>query len=136
MLELATNDVGSFNLCDGETLEFHLAMSDEPGLQLMDAANFSSDNKVISVKLVEDTTEVAVSNVTDTIVRGHQHSLFYKYTNDTGMPITYTIMVDADISDMAASVATIEPGNLQWGYRTYGAGYELETNPTSSVCMI
>ena len=136
MLEMTTNEVGSFNLCDGETLEFHLAMSDEPGVNAMDGTMFSSDNKVINVKLVEDSTEVAVSNVTDTVVRGHQHSLFYKYTNDTGMPITYTITVDADISDMTASFATIEPGNLQWGYRTYGAGYELETNPTSSVCMM
>lgn len=131
---MTTNEVGSFNLCDGETLEFHLAMSDEPGIQ-MDGSTFSSDNKVTIVKLVEDSTEVAVSNVTDTIVRGHQHSLFYKYTNDTGGPITYTITVDADISDMTATVATIEPGNLQWGYRTYGEGYELENNPTSSVCI-
>ena len=105
-LSMPTTPVGSFNLCDGETLEFHLAMSDEPGIVMGDTT-FSSDNKVISVKLLEGAEEVAVSNVTDTIVRGHQHSLFYKFTNDTGMPITYTIEVAADTSDATASSATI-----------------------------
>ena len=109
-------------------------MSDEPGIVMGDTT-FSTDNKVINVKLLEGAEEVAISNVTDTIVRGHQHSLFYKYTNDTGMPITYSITVDADTSDGTASFATIERGNLQWGYRTYGAGYELGTNPMDSDCM-
>lgn len=106
-LDATTNPLGSFNLCDGETLEFHLAMSDEPGI-VMGGTTFSSDNKVVNVKLLEGAEEVAVSNVTDTVVRGHQHSLFYKYTNDTGNAITYMITVDADISDATASFATIE----------------------------
>ena len=106
-LDQPTQPVGSFNLCDGETLEFHLAMSDEPGI-VMGGTTFSSDNKVVNVKLLEGTEEVAVSNVTDTVVRGHQHSLFYKYTNDTGNAITYMITVDADTSDATASFATIE----------------------------
>lgn len=132
-LDMATQTVGEFILCAGETLEFHLAMSDEPGIVMGDTT-FSSDNKVVNVKLNEEGNEVAVSNVTDTVVRGHQHSLFYKYTNDTGGPLTYTITVDADISDTASDFATIETGNLQWGYRSYGAGYELDTNPQSSMC--
>lgn len=82
-------------------------MSDEPGI-VMGGTTFSSDNKVVNVKLLEGTEEVAVSNVTDTVVRGHQHSLFYKYTNDTGNAITYMITVDADTSDATASFATIE----------------------------
>ena len=136
LLDQATSDppIGAFNVCIGETVEFHLAMSDEPGLDMNDSSIFSTDNKVTGIQLLADGIEVAVSNVTDEVVRGHQHSLFYKNTNDTGMPIAYTIVVNADIGDAASNPATIEIGNLQWGYRTYEDGYVLGTNPTANVC--
>ena len=95
---------------------------------------FSTDNKVTSVSLFEDGTEVATSNVTDTVVRGHQHTLFYKFTNPGSTSITYTIVVNADIGDTASEPATIEQTNLQWGYKTYGDGYVLNVNPADSMC--
>ena len=59
------------------------------------------------------------------------HSIFYKATNDTGAPLEYSFVVFAnvDTTDPNDGVATIGAKNLQWGYRTYGEGYMLETNP-------
>ena len=131
MLDSPTNEVGKFTLCGLETLDFHLAMSDEPGINGMD---FSTDNKVTSISLLEDGNEVATSNVTDTVVRGHQHTIFYKFTNPTSDMIEYTIVVNADIGDVSATPATIEQTNLQWGYKTYGDGYVLDVNPADSMC--
>ena len=130
-METAANTVGTFTLCGLETLDFHLAMSDEPGINNM---MFSTDNKVTSISLFEDGTEVATSNVTDTVVRGHQHTIFYKFTNPGSSSIEYTIVVNADIGDVASAPATIEQTNLQWGYKTYGDGYTLNVNPADSMC--
>ena len=69
------------------------------------------------------------------IVRGHQHSLFYKFTNDSTDAVDYTINVAANTQDTDATPATIQMENLQWGYRTYADGYVLTVDPSESVCM-
>lgn len=65
----AITEVGSFMQCAGETLEFHLALSDEAGTD--GAGMLSSAYTVLSVVLKADGTEVASSNVSDAVVRGH-----------------------------------------------------------------
>lgn len=88
-LDMAMVDVGTFNLCGRETLEFQLALSDVPGLD-MSMMDVSTGNRVLSVSLLAG-TEVAASALIDTTVRDSQHRLFYKFDNDTDMSITYTI---------------------------------------------
>ena len=89
VLDMAMVDVGTFNLCGRETLEFQLALSDVPGLD-MSMLDFSTGNRVTSVSLLAG-SEVAASALIDTTVRDSQHRLFYKFDNDTDMSITYTI---------------------------------------------
>lgn len=79
---------------------------------------------------------VASSNQLDS-VRGHQHSLFYKVTNGNSSNETFTITVDAIVTQgMTAggtdSYAKINANNLQFGYRTYAAGYTLEAMPNET----
>ena len=89
VLDTAMVDVGTFNLCGRETLEFQLALSDVPGLD-MSMMDVSTGNRVTSVSLLAG-TEVAASALIDTTVRDSQHRLFYKFDNDSDMAITYTI---------------------------------------------
>ena len=80
-------------------------------------------------------TEVAASAIIDTTVRDSQHRLFFKFDNDSDMPIEYTIVVNADIGGaMTDTKAVIEPNELQWGYRTWADTYVLDTTPTTNVC--
>ena len=137
-IELSTpnNIVGTFMHCPGEVIEFHLAMADEAGRDMVNGSNLSMTNTVTSVKLLADGDEVAASIVTDDFVRGHQHSLFYKAANDTGSPIAYTIDVAAIVvgGGPTDTFAKILENNLQWGYRTYNQGYILDTNPVRNLC--
>ena len=65
----AITQVGTFMQCARETVEFHLALSDEAGTD--GSGMLSSAYTVQSVVLKADGTEVASSNVNDGIVRGH-----------------------------------------------------------------
>ena len=134
-LNIPETPVATFCVPDGETVEFHLSLADEAGLQ-MDGMTLSTANTVERVNLVSDVNGiVAQSNQVDS-VRGHQHSLFYKVTNATGDNETFTVNVDAIVSQGAPTgtdtFAKINANNLQWGYRTYAAGYTLEAMPNDT----
>lgn len=112
-------------------MEFHLSMTDQPGVMLDGSLNpttMLNGNQVKAVVLeLDGTGTVAESRQIDE-TRGHQHSIFYKVTNDTTDNQTYNIKLDADVAagtGTAEEFAQIPPRNLQWSYRTYGAGYEL-----------
>lgn len=52
------------------------------------------------------------------------------------MPINFFINVlpQFNMNNDEDRPATIDPGNLQWGYRIYGEGYMLETDPMLTDC--
>lgn len=137
-LNLGTTTVGTFTLCEGETLEFHLALTDEAGTMNADPMSPSEMNELTAVTLLANLVPVAVSNtiavddVSDGAVSGYRHTLFYKVT--CAGPTTFTIDIDAVIDDMDGTFATVMPGNLQWGYRVYDEGYVLNNTAMDSMC--
>ena len=126
--------VGTFTQCPGETMEFHLALADEAGTN--GSTGLSSAYTVTKVSLKADTNEVVSSNVADGVVRGHQHTLFYKFGNNSMAAVVYTIEVEAVVigGGMMDTRAMIKEQNLQWGYRTYGEGYVLDTMANANPC--
>ena len=130
----------SFTQCEGETLEFHLTLTDEAGLLFMDSTMESAENELTRVALFADMDPVALSTTIDTSdmndggVSGYRHSLFYKTTN-TGPTKTYTIQIQAVGTNTDDDFAMIQPKNLQWGYIMWGAGYVLGEDPADSECM-
>ena len=82
--------LGQFCVDDGETLEFHLSASDQAGVALdvngdpTSMLGTMNQVKAIVLKLVGGPT-VAESRQDDNTVRGHQHSIFYKVTNNSGV---------------------------------------------------
>ena len=122
--------------CPGETIEFHLALTDEAGRNAPMGSMLSSTNTVTSVSLNVGGNQVASSIMTDGEVRGHQHSLFYKAENTGTMPLEYEIIVTAIVTGGGPTdtVPKILAENFQWGYRTYGMGYMLNTDPAANLC--
>jgi hypothetical protein len=55
-------ELGTFDLCPGETLEFHLALSDVAGLDTSMAVELG-DNEVLKLYLTENGNTVAESDV-------------------------------------------------------------------------
>ena len=129
----------SFTQCTGETLEFHLTLTDEAGLLFMDNTMESAENELTLVTLFADMDPVATSTTLDSSdmndggVSGYRHSLFYKTTN-SGATKTYTIQVTAIGTNTDDDFAMIQPNNLQWGYIMWGEGYLLGENPLDSEC--
>ena len=129
----------SFTQCTGETLEFHLTLTDEAGLLFMDNTMESAENELTLVTLFADMDPVATSTTLDSSdmndggVSGYRHSLFYKTTN-SGATKTYTIKVTAIGTNTDDDFAMIQPNNLQWGYIMWGEGYLLGENPLDSEC--
>lgn len=130
----------SFTQCTGETIEFHLALTDEAGLLLDDMSMESANNELTIVTLFADAIPVATSTTLDASdnndggISGYRHSLFYKTTNTEAM-ITYTIRITAVGTNADDDFAMIMPNNLQWGYIMWGDGYVLNEDPVDSVCM-
>ena len=132
----------TFTQCNGETLEFHLALTDEAGLLFMDPMQESGENELTSITLFAGETAVATSTTLDGMgnndagVAGYRHSLFYKTTNVSGGTITYSIVITAVGSNTDDMFAMIQPKNLQWGYIMYGDGYVLDEAATTSLCSV
>jgi len=145
VVNTADFDDATFEFClpAGETMEFHLSMTDQAGVELDagtgDPTTTLNGNVVKAVVLRETVANVTVaeSRQIDTDPRGHQHSIFYKVTNMSGDTQTYAIRLEADVSfaasAMDAEYAQVPVGNLQWSYRTYAAGYPLEA--PAGVCI-
>ena len=135
-LDSGTVTVGNFNLCEGETLEFHLALTDEAGVMNANPNELSILNELTAVTLLANTIPVAVSSTIDTdamndsAVSGYRHTLFYKVT--CAGPTDFQIDIDAVIDDSDGTFASVMPGNLQWGYRVYGEGYVLDNDAMDS----
>ena len=58
-LNTGTTTVGTFTLCMGETLEFHLALTDEAGTMNDDPMSPSEMNELTAVTLLANSVAVA-----------------------------------------------------------------------------
>ena len=138
-LDSETVTVGNFNLCTGETLEFHLALTDEAGTLNDDPMTPSMMNELTAVTLSANSSVVAISStidmtsMADGAVSGYRHTLFYKVT--CAGPTDFQIDINAVIDDSDGTFASVKPGNLQWGYRVYGEGYVLNNDAADSECV-
>ena len=113
-----------------ETVEFHLAATTT-------AMNGVNDGDITGFFLLADGVPVAASTHSDALVmmggRSRSHTLFYKNTliGDTTFTVAWS---NKAITAASAGVsASIDVNNLQWGYKTYEAGYVLEV-AASGAC--
>ena len=113
-----------------ETVEFHLAATTT-------AMNGIDDGDITGFFLLANNVPVAASTHSDALVmmggRSRSHTLFYKNTliGDTTFTVAWS---NKAITAASAGVsASIDVNNLQWGYKTYEAGYVLEA-AASGAC--
>ena len=112
-IELTDGDMilpTTFTVCEGDTVEFHLAMTDEPGLTDNPFVE-SMTNEGTVVTLLANDEEVAVSSTLDVDgnndggAAGYRHTLFYK--NTASMETEYKIQITAvgtETDDMLAMI--------------------------------
>ena len=117
MLDDGINTLPStFSLCPGETLDFHLALTNEAGTDANNMSSPSATNEFTAVTLLAGTTPVAISSTFDNVpendgaVASYIHTLFYKFTNDSPTDsIDYSIEILAIGTTAADGLATIMP---------------------------
>ena len=131
LIDIPIKSLGEFILCPGETVEFFISMTNEPGInsvpgdsvvfRLVLVSDEAFENDPFREPIVARADNDSISNPLDLLMR----NLFYKQTNEKDVPITFTISVQADyfINEDSDTPASIRPGNLQWGYRKYGELY-------------